>query len=59
LNPSGTALTYSTVLNHVLSINVKRDVLGYYYAGGLAGTDLPTTASAFFRPSAMEFMSAF
>ncbi len=47
LNPSGSALVFSTVLNHVLSINVKRDSLGDYYAGGSAGTNLPTTASAY------------
>ena len=47
LNSTGTGLLYSTVLNHVLSINVKRDVAGYYYAGGSAGTSLPTTANAF------------
>ena len=35
------------MLNHVLSINVKRDSLGDYYAGGSAGTNLPTTASAY------------
>ncbi|MFI5072934.1 MAG: hypothetical protein ACHP8A_18825 [Terriglobales bacterium] len=47
LNPAGTALVFSTVLNHVSSINVKRDSLGDYYAGGSAGTNLPTTASAY------------
>lgn len=46
-NWGGTALIYSTVLNHVLEINVKRDTAGYYYAGGSAGTNLPTTSNAF------------
>jgi len=49
LNSAGTGLSYSTVLNHVLFINVKRDIAGYYYAGGSAGTDLPTTRNAFQR----------
>jgi hypothetical protein len=49
LNPTGTGLLYSTVLNNVESINVKRDTAGYYYAGGSAGLSLPTTASAFQR----------
>jgi hypothetical protein len=47
LNSTGSALLYSTVLNDVQSINVKRDLAGYYYAGGSAGTNLPTTANAF------------
>jgi hypothetical protein len=47
LNSAGTGLVYSTVLNHVLSPNVKRDNAGYYYVGGTAGTNLPTTANAF------------
>jgi hypothetical protein len=46
LNPAGTGLLYSTVLNNVLTINVKRDTAGYYYAGGSAGTNLPVTANA-------------
>lgn len=49
LNPTGSGLTYSTVLNNVLSINLKRDTAGYYYAGGSAGLNLPTTANAFQR----------
>lgn len=49
LNPTGTGLLYSTVLNDVQSINVKRDTAGYYYAGGSAGLNLPTTANAFQR----------
>ena len=47
LNSAGSALVYSTVLNHVISTNVKRDSAGYYYVGGQAGTNLPTTATAF------------
>jgi hypothetical protein len=47
LNPTGTGLLYSTVLNNVLNITVKRDAAGYYYAGGSAGTNLPVTANAF------------
>jgi hypothetical protein len=47
LNATGTALVFSTVLNNVESINVQRDTGGYYYAGGSAGTNLPTTANAF------------
>ena len=47
LNPAGTGLLYSTVLNNVLNINVKRDTAGYYYAGGSAGTKLPVTSNAF------------
>jgi hypothetical protein len=47
LNPAGTGLLYSTVLNNVLNINAKRDTAGYYYAGGSAGTNLPVTANAF------------
>ncbi|MDP9161909.1 MAG: SBBP repeat-containing protein [Acidobacteriota bacterium] len=47
VNSAGTGLLYSTVLNHVLSINVKRDLAGYYYAGGSAGISLPTTSNAF------------
>jgi hypothetical protein len=46
LNSTGTGLLYSTVLNNVLGINVKRDTAGYYYAGGSAGTNLPVTANA-------------
>jgi len=49
LNPTGTGLLYSTVLNNVQSINVKRDTAGYYYAGGSAGLSLPTTANAYQR----------
>jgi hypothetical protein len=49
LNPTGTGLLYSTVLNNVQTINVKRDTAGYYYAGGSAGLNLPTTAGAFQR----------
>ena len=49
LNPSGSELLYSTVLNNVQWINVKRDTAGYYYAGGSAGLSLPTTANAFQR----------
>ena len=44
---TGTALLYSTVLNHVFRINVKRDTAGNYYVGGSAGTNLPTTANAY------------
>jgi hypothetical protein len=47
LNPTGTGLLYSTVLNNVLDITLKRDTAGYYYAGGSAGTNLPVTANAF------------
>jgi hypothetical protein len=47
LNSTGTALVYSTVLEHVLTIDVKRDTNGFYYAGGTAGTNLPTTANAY------------
>ncbi len=47
LNPAGTGLAFSTVLNHVMSINVKRDAMGDYYAGGAAGTNLPTTSTAY------------
>jgi hypothetical protein len=47
LNSAGTALMYSTVLNHVLDINVKRDTAGNYYAGGSAGTDLPVSTNAY------------
>jgi hypothetical protein len=47
LNPAGTGLLYSTVLTNVLTINVKRDTAGYYYAGGSAGTNLPVTGNAF------------
>ena len=60
LNSAGTALDYSTVLNHVLFANVKRDAAGYYYVGGSAGTDLPTTANAFqktFPATGPEFTS--
>jgi hypothetical protein len=49
LNPAGNALVYSTVLNHVLGINIKRDTAGNYYAGGSAGTDLPVSANAYQR----------
>jgi hypothetical protein len=48
-NPQGTGLIYSTVLNHVMSIDVKRDDQGNYYASGSAGTNLPTTPTAFQR----------
>ena len=47
LNPAGTGLLYSTVLNNVQGLSVKRDTAGYYYAGGSAGTNLPVTANAF------------
>ena len=47
LNADGTALLYSTVLNHVLQVNVKRDAAGNYYVGGSAGTGLPVTANAY------------
>jgi hypothetical protein len=47
LNATGTALGYSTVLNNVMTTNVKRDSAGYYYVGGEAGLNLPTTANAF------------
>lgn len=47
LNSTGTALVYSTVLNHVLDINIKRDTAGNYYAGGSAGTNLPVSANAY------------
>ncbi len=47
LNATGTGLLYSTVLNNVQIINVKRDSAGYYYAGGSAGQSLPTTKGAF------------
>lgn len=47
LNSEGTGLVYSTVLNHVLYPNAMRDAAGYYYVGGEAGTNLPTTANAF------------
>ena len=46
-NTNGTALLYSTVLNHVFRINVKRDISGNYYVGGSAGTNLPTSANAY------------
>jgi len=46
-NTDGRALLYSTVLNHVYWINVKRDTAGNYYVGGAAGTNLPTTANAY------------
>jgi hypothetical protein len=49
LNTTGTGLIYSTVLNDVANINVKRDAAGYYYAGGSAGLNLPTTKTAFQR----------
>jgi hypothetical protein len=49
LNPTGTGLLYSTVLNNVQTINVKRNATGYYDAGGSAGLNLPTTANAFQR----------
>ena len=47
LNSTGTGLIYSTVLNNVEYINVKRDSAGYYYAGGSAGLNLPTTKKRF------------
>ncbi|MFZ0817632.1 MAG: hypothetical protein WAM78_19060, partial [Candidatus Sulfotelmatobacter sp.] len=47
LNPGGAALVYSTVLNNVEFTNVMRDSAGYYYVGGEAGLNLPTTANAF------------
>jgi hypothetical protein len=47
LKADGSGLIYSTVLNHVLQINVKRDTAGNYYAGGSAGTNLPVSANAF------------
>ncbi len=47
LNSTGSALLYSTVLNNVETINLKRDAAGYYYAGGSAGPGLPTTNNAF------------
>jgi hypothetical protein len=47
LNPGGAALVYSTVLNNVEFTNVMRDGAGYYYIGGEAGLNLPTTANAF------------
>lgn len=47
LNSTGSALLYSTVLNNVETINLKRDAAGYYYAGGSAGPGLPTTKNAF------------
>jgi len=47
LNSAGTALVFSTVLNHVLQLNFKRDLAGNYYVGGSAGTNLPVTSNAF------------
>jgi hypothetical protein len=47
LNSAGTTLAFSTVLNHVLQLNFKRDLAGNYYVGGSAGTNLPVTSNAF------------
>src|SRR5450631_555106 len=47
LNSQGTGLVFSTVLNHVSQLNLKRDLPGNYYVGGSAGTDLPVTSNAY------------
>ena len=49
LNPSGSALVYSTYLSGGDAFNVAVDAAGNAYVAGDAGSDLPTTPGAFQR----------
>jgi hypothetical protein len=58
LNPTGTALVYSTFLGHGSAINIAADSLGNAYVTGLAFPGFPTTGNAF-QPSGSSVGCAF
>jgi hypothetical protein len=58
LNPTGTALIYSTTLGSSTGLGIAVDSAGDAYVTGLAGSNLPTTANAAY-PSTTAAHSGF
>jgi hypothetical protein len=59
LNPSGTALIYSTTLGSSTGLGIALDSAGDAYVTGIAGSNLPTTANAAYPTTSATYNGFF